>query len=65
MVKVERIDYDESFQTMLRFTDGNKSQEIIVQVWEADEIELALKEMPVETINSFYNKSGKILLREW
>ena len=65
MVKVERIDYEESFQTMLKFTDGNKAQEIIVEIWEADGIELALKEMSVETINGFFNKSGKILLREW
>ena len=65
MVKVERIDYEESFQTMLRFTDGNKGQEIFVQVWEADGIELALKGMSLDTVNSFYNKSGIVTIKEW
>tara|TARA_R110000751_G_scaffold255289_1_gene354759 strand:+ start:38 stop:235 length:198 start_codon:yes stop_codon:yes gene_type:complete len=65
MVKVERIDYEESFQTMLKFTDGNKAQEIIVQVWEADVIELALKGMSLETVNAFYNKSGIVTIKEW
>ena len=65
MVKVERIDYEESFQTMLKFSDGNRSQEIIVEVWEADGIELALKEMSLETVNSFYNKSGIVTIKEW
>ena len=61
MVKVERIDYEESFQTMLKFTDGNKAQEIIVQVWEADGIE----GMSLETVNAFYNKSGIVTIKEW
>tara|TARA_R110002126_G_scaffold1315_1_gene7547 strand:- start:1678 stop:1878 length:201 start_codon:yes stop_codon:yes gene_type:complete len=65
MVKVERIDYEESFQTMLRFTDGNKGQEIFVQVWEADGIELAIKGMSLDTVNSFYNKSGIVTIKEW
>tara|TARA_R110000803_G_scaffold178338_1_gene240757 strand:- start:1831 stop:2028 length:198 start_codon:yes stop_codon:yes gene_type:complete len=65
MVKVERIDYEESFQTMLKFSDGNKGQEILVQVWEADGIELALKGMSLETVNAFYNKSGIVTIKEW
>ena len=65
MVKVERIDYEESFQTMLKFTDGDKGQEIYVHVWEADSIELALKGMSLETVDSFYNKSGIVTIKEW
>jgi hypothetical protein len=30
MVKVERIDFEDSFMTTLVFTDGNKGQEISV-----------------------------------
>jgi len=65
MVKVEREDFDESFVTILKFIDGNKAQEIQVYAWEADNIETALKSLPLSVVMGFYNKSGKKVIKEW
>jgi hypothetical protein len=65
MVKVERIDYEDSFMTTLVFTNGNKGQEISVYAWEADNIESALKTLPLSVVMGYYNKTGKTLVKEW
>jgi hypothetical protein len=65
VVKVERVDYEDSFITTLIFTDGNKGQEISVYAWEADNIETALKSMPLEVVMGYYNKKGKTTVKEW
>ena len=65
MVKVERIDFEDSFMTTLVFTDGNKGQEIRVYAWEADAIEVSLKSLPLSAVMGFYNKSGKTTIKEW
>jgi len=65
MVKVERIDFEDSFMTTLIFTNGNKGQEISVYAWEADAIEVSLKSLPLEAVMAFYNKSGKTTIKEW
>ena len=65
MVKVERIDFEDSFMTTLVFTDGNKGQEIQVYAWEADAIEISLKSLPLSAVMGFYNKSGKTTIKEW
>lgn len=65
MVKVERIDYEDSFMTTLVFTNGNQGQEISVYAWEADNIESALKTLPLEVVMGYYNKVGKKLVKEW
>ena len=65
MVKIERIDYEDSFVTTLVFTNGNKGQEIQVYAWEADNIETALKSLPIAVIMGYYNKVGKTTIKEW
>ncbi len=65
MVKVERIDFEDSFMTTLIFTNGNKGQEISVYAWEADAIEVSLKSLPLSAVMGFYNKSGKTTIKEW
>jgi len=65
MVKVERIDYEDSFMTTLVFTNGNKGQEISVYAWEADNIESTLKTLPLSVVMGYYNKTGKTLVKEW
>lgn len=65
MVKVEREDFEKSFVTTLIFTDGDEGQEIQVYAWEADAIEASLKTLPLEAVLGFYNKSGKITIKEW
>ena len=65
MVKVERIDYEDSFMTTLVFTNGNQGQEIQVYAWEADAIEASLKTLPLAAVMGFYNKSGKKVIKEW
>jgi hypothetical protein len=65
MVKVERIDFENSFMTTLVFKDGNKGQEISVYAWEADAIEVSLKSLPLSAVMGFYNKSGKTTIKEW
>ena len=65
MVKVERIDYENSFMTTLVFTNGNKGQEISVYAWEADNIESTLKTLPLSVVMGYYNKTGKTLVKEW
>jgi anthranilate/para-aminobenzoate synthase component II len=65
MVKIERIDYEDSFMTTLVFTNGNKGQEIQVYTWEADNIETALKTLSLEVVMGYYNKVGKTLVKEW
>ena len=65
MVKVERVDFEDSFMTTLIFTDGNKGQEIQVYAWEADAIEVSLKSLPLAAVMAFYNKSGKTTIKEW
>jgi hypothetical protein len=65
MVKIERIDYEDSFMTTLVFTNGNKGQEISVYAWEADNIENALKTLPLSVVMEYYNKVGKTLVKEW
>ena len=65
MVKVERIDFEDSFMTTLVFTDGNKGQEIQVYAWEADAIEVSLKSLPLSAVMGFYNKTGKTTIKEW
>ena len=65
MVKVERIDYEDSFITILKFTNGNKGQEIQVYAWEADKIESALKTLPLSVVMGYYNKVGTTTIKEW
>ena len=65
MVKVERIDFEDSFMTTLVFTNGNKGQEISVYAWEADAIEISLKSLPLSVVMGFYNKTGKTVIKEW
>jgi hypothetical protein len=65
MVKIERIDYEDSFMTTLIFTNENKGQEIQVYAWEADGIETALKSMPLSVVMGYYNKVGKTIVKEW
>ena len=65
MVKVEREDFEESFMVTLKFTNGNKGQEIQVYAWEADAIEASLKTLPLAAVMGFYNKSGKKVIKEW
>jgi hypothetical protein len=65
MVKVERIDYEDSFMTTLVFTNGNKGQEIQVYAWEADAIEVSLKSLPLTAVMAFYDKTGKTTIKEW
>jgi hypothetical protein len=65
MVKVERIDFEDSFMTTLVFTDGNKGQEIQVYAWEADAIQVSLKSLPLSAVMGFYNKTGKTTIKEW
>jgi hypothetical protein len=65
MVKVERVDYEDSFMTTLVFTNGNKGQEIQVYAWEADAIEVSLKSLPLSAVMAFYDKTGKTTIKEW
>jgi hypothetical protein len=65
MVKVERIDFEDSFMTTLVFTDGKKGQEISVYAWEADAIQVSLKSLPLSAVMGFYNKTGKTTIKEW
>jgi hypothetical protein len=65
MVKIERIDTKDSFITTLVFTNGNQGQEISVYVWEADTMEVALKSMPLSIVQSFYDKTGSKIIKEW
>lgn len=65
MVKVERIDFEDSFMTTLVFTNGNKGQEIQVYAWEADAIQVSLKSLPLSAVMGFYNKTGKTTIKEW
>ena len=65
MVKVERIDFEDSFMTTLVFTNGNQGQEIQVYAWEADAVEASLKTLPLAAVMGFYNKSGKKVIKEW
>ena len=65
MVSVERIDFEKSFVTCLRFVDGNEAQEIQVYAWEADNIENALKNLPLATVMAMYNKEGKSVIKDW
>ena len=51
--------------TTLVFTNGNKGQEISVYAWEADNIESALKTLPLSVVMGYYNKTGKTLVKEW
>ena len=65
MVKVERVDFEDSFMTTLVFTNGNQGQEIQVYAWEADAVEASLKTLPLAAVMGFYNKSGKKVIKEW
>lgn len=65
MVEVERIDVPNSFQTILKFNDGNTSQEIPVFSWEADAIESKLMSIDSVTINQIYTKTGKKPVKTW
>jgi len=65
MVKVERIDQNKSFETVLKFINGNETQEIRVYVWEADVIETALQSLSLSALNQFYTKSGTTTVKEW
>jgi hypothetical protein len=65
MVKVERVDYEDSFMTTLVFTNGNQGQEIQVYAWEADAIEVSLKSLPLSAVMAFYDKTGKTTIKEW
>jgi hypothetical protein len=65
MVKVERIDYEDSFMTTLVFTNGTQGQEIQVYAWEADAIEVSLKSLPLAAVMAFYDKTGKTTIKEW
>lgn len=65
MVKVERIDTEGSFTTMLRvFTDANSAVEINVPVWEADAMEDKIKAVTKTKINQLLNKSGTTVVRD-
>ena len=41
-MKIERIDTVKSFQTIFRITENKEAQEILVNVWDADEVEAQL-----------------------
>jgi hypothetical protein len=57
-MQISRNDLKDSFQTKLLFEDGNTIHEIYVYVWEADKIELELKNLTWDIINAYKNKSG-------
>ena len=65
MVKLERIDVENSFITIFRFINGNEAQEIQVYTWEADAIETKVKNVSLATIGQLYNKSGTTLVKDW
>ena len=65
MVSVEREDIVGSFISILRFINGNKSQEIQVYKWEANNIVTALQGLSLNTINTMYNLTGKSTVKTW
>ena len=65
MVSVEREDIPKSFQTILRFKNGDESQEIFVYKWEADAIVTKLQSITLSSINTMYNLSGKSTVKTW
>ena len=65
MVSVEREDIAGSFISILRFINGNKSQEIQVYKWEANNIVTALQGLSLNTINTMYNLTGKSTVKTW
>ena len=65
-MKIIRHDKINSFQTKLIFQDGNSTNEIYVYVWEADNIETALKSLTWSKIKSYKSKTGsKTIKEEW
>ena len=69
-MKIERIDRAESFQTIFRISKDNEAQELLVSVWEADEVEAQLIALSWEEItalreldntNNNQNRNGVII----
>ena len=65
MVSVEREDIPKSFQSILRFKNGNENQEIFVYKWEADNIVAQLQGLSLNTVNTMYNLTGKSTVKTW
>ena len=51
-MKIERIDRAESFQTIFRISKDNEAQELLVNVWDADEVEAQLIALSWEEITA-------------
>ena len=69
-MKIERIDRAESFQTIFRISKDNEAQELLVSVWDADEVEAQLIALSWEEItalreldntNNNQNRNGVII----
>ena len=69
-MKIERIDRAESFQTIFRISKDKEAQEILVNVWDADEVEAQLIALSWEEItalreldntNNNQNRNGVII----
>ena len=54
-ISVEREDLPESFVTILRFINGNETQEIQVYKWEANAIESKVKGLSAAQVLAHYN----------
>ena len=63
-MEITRHDKQNSFQTLLKFKDGDHTNEIYVYVWEADKIELELKNLTWDIINAYKNKSGSKTIKK-
>ena len=65
MVKIERVDTEGSFKTMLRvYITPNETVEINVPVWEADAMEDKIKAVTKTKITQLLNKSGTTVVRD-
>jgi len=65
LVSVERIDTANSFMTLLRFIDGNTTQEIQVFVWDADSIVSTLQGLTTQDMELLYGKEGTEQVIVW
>jgi hypothetical protein len=63
-MKIIREDFENSFQTLLIFQDGNQSQEIHVYSWEADAIEQSIQAMSWTQITAFKDYKGIRTIKE-
>ncbi len=64
-ISVEREDLPESFVTILRFINGNQSQEIQVYKWEANAIESKVKGLSAAQVLALYNLEDKRVIASW